>query len=261
MIKNIIFLFLISITLNLFSQEDFTEDSLYIEPIDTNQYYSGFIIQAHSSPFFTTNFFSMPKTRDYTNPIDPEDMYTEYSGYMVGLNLGYTTKDWLVISGINFSKHSANFSVTESKEIIVGNDTTITPITTSSLNDYQNIQIPVSFGYVNYFGNWALTIKAGLFFSINLINDGYTYDFKNKEIVELKDNFSPVLISYSLSASLKYQLSKKLRVFVEPYYISGVNSIWPDSPIYAWKQVHYGAALGIEFLINNKSDDALEIEE
>ena len=208
MIKNIFFLFLISIGLSLYSQDEFDEDSLYTEPIDTNHYYSGFIIQAHSSPFFTSNFFSMPKTRDYTNLIDPEDMYTEYSGYMAGLNFGYTTKDWLVVSGINFSKHSANFSVTEQKELIVGNDTTIIPITTSALNEYQNIQIPISFGYVNNFGKWALTIKAGLYLSINIMNDGYTYDFKNKEIIELKDNFSPVLLSYSLSASIKYQLYK-----------------------------------------------------
>jgi predicted porin len=83
-----------------------------------------------------------------------------------------------------------------------------------------------------------------------MIEEGLTYDYKKKDVIDIKDNYNKLQMSYSLSANLKYQLTEKLNLFVEPYYNSGINSIWKDSPVYAWKRISYGVFLGVEYLID-----------
>ncbi len=235
------------------------EDSLGIEPIDTNHYYSGFFIQAQSSPYFSNNFYARTKTGDYQDPIDIENMYNEYSGYTVGMSFGYTSKDWLVLTGLQFSKRASEFNVTEQKQLIVSQDTTDLNLETHFVNRYHQLNIPISFGYVNYLGHIELVIKAGLSLGLNVINDGYTYNFEDKEVILLKENAAPIIVSYMLSANIKYLINNRLRIFAEPYYISGINSIWKNSPIYAWKQIHYGCSFGVEYLLmkNEKSPNVL----
>ncbi len=225
------------------------EDSLGIEPIDTN-YYSGFFVQVYSSPYFSNNFYARTQTNDYQDPIDIQNMYTEYFGYTAGLSFGYTARDWLLVTGLLYSKRAAEFNVLEQKQLIVGQDTTDLILKTHFINQYRQLNIPISFGYVSYFGRVELAIKAGVSIGVNLINDGYTYDFKNKDVILLKENAAPINISYTLSANVKYLINDRFRIFAEPYYMSGINSIWKDSPIYAWKQVHYGCSFGIEYLIS-----------
>lgn len=227
------------------------DDSLEIELVDTNTYYSGFILQAHAAPFLTTNLYARTNINDYSNPINPKSLTEEHPAYLVAVNFGYVSNDWIALTGIHFTDRSADYTLVEDREIIVGDDTNTVEVEISYLNTYQDIHFPLSFGYITNFGKWSLAIKAGVYFSVNLAKDGYTYDFSKKEIIRLEENFSSFLVSYSLDASLKYQFSEKLGVYIEPYYISGINSIWKESPVYAWKQIHYGIAVGLEYNIND----------
>jgi len=252
--KEILFSFLILVSLIVFSQED----SLDIEPIDTNTYYSGFIVQLQTAPYFSNNFYTRTDLSEYINDIDPKSMYQEQAGYIVGLNLAYVTTEWSLKTGLHYSKHNSLFSLTEEKDIVVGQDTSSQDIETSYMNKYQYLHVPIIFGYVSNWGKWSLTVNAGVFLSFNLVNDGLTYDFKKREIISLNENFNNFSVAYTLSANIKYPIDKNLRIYIEPYYISGINSIWEESPIYAWKQMHYGVALGIEFLLNNSETEIKE---
>jgi len=230
----------------LFAQQD----TLEIEDIDTNSYYSGFFVQAHCAPFFTSNLYTKTIIDSYTNPVNPNNLEKEQVSSLLGINLGYLSKDWIVLTGIHFTHRKSDFHLEETQEIISGDDTSTTTISIDYLNQYQDIHIPLSFGYITNFNKWSLAIKAGIYFSVNLKNDGYTYDFKEKELINLNENFSTFLVSYSLDASLKYQYNKRWSIFFNPFYISGINSMWKESPIYAWKQIHYGLSIGLEYNIN-----------
>jgi len=227
------------------------EDSIACEPIDTTHYYQGFFIQAHVAPFFTHNLYTRTSINDYTNPINPNSLTTEHPAYLVGVNVGYQTRDWVALVGLHYSERTADYKLVEDREIIVGDDTNVVEVEVNYVNRYQDINIPISFGYLTSFGRWSLAIKAGVYFSFNIFNDGYTYDFDKKEVIRLEENFAPFLVSYSLNAALKYKISNKWKVYAEPYYISGINSMWSSSPIYAWKQIHYGLAVGVEYSIKD----------
>jgi len=234
----------------IFVQLGFAQnDSLYTEQEDTNTYYSGLMLQVFSGPLFTNNLYTKTNLNHYSNPIDPKSLNTERISYLLGVNIGYLSQDWVFSTGIHFSDRSADYTLIENKEIIQGEDTNTVQLTVNYINRYKDLHIPLSVGYVSHWNRWILTIKTGIYLSINVFNDGYTYDFQTKELIILNDNLSKFLVSYSLDASLKYQLNSKLGVFVEPYYISGMNTMWKDSPVYAWKQIHYGLTLGLEYFI------------
>jgi len=240
-----IILFLISSQF-IFAQQD----SLEINTLDTNSYHTGFIIQAHIAPFLTTNLYTKTIIDDYSNPINPNSLNKEHPTYLTGVNFGYNDKDWLVLTGLHFTNRSSDYHLEENSEIISGDDTSIVTTVVDYTNKYQDLHIPLSFGYITYFNKWILAVKAGIYFSINLKNDGYTYDFKEKKLILLNENLSTFLVSYTIDASLKYQFGEKTAVFFNPFYISGINSMWKESPVYAWKQIHYGLSIGLEYHIN-----------
>ncbi len=242
-----LFILLIITTQLLFAQTD----SLKNNPADTTKYYNGLIVQIQAAPIFTNNLYTRTNLDDYSNSINPSSLNKEHISYLIGANIGYISKDWLIITGLHFTNHSSDFHLKEEKEIISNNDTNTTIIKINYTNRSQNLSIPLSFGYITNINKWSLAIKAGIYFDICLTYDGYTYDFKEKELINLEDNFSTFLISYSIDAALKYQFNNKIGLFLNPFYISGINSMWKNSPVYAWKQIHYGLSIGIEYRINN----------
>lgn len=252
--KIVFFISLFLTTPFLIAQEennylDENSDSIEIEQPDTNHYYQGFFIQAMAAPYFTSNVFTRTNINDYNNPVDMASLYTEKPSYIMAVNFGYTAKDWLVHTGIQYTKTSSDFCLVEARDVIVGNDTSTVDVQTEWVNRYEYLHVPLAFGYVMHYNHWTADIKAGMYFSFNLSKEGYTYDFSKKELILLEENFNPVLISFSLGANLKYQFTNRFRIFLEPYYISGINSIWKSSPVYAWKQIHYGASIGFEYLL------------
>lgn len=211
------------------------------EEPDTNHYRTGFYLQAKFSPVLTYNVFTSTTIETYNGTVDPKTMYTERMSYVPSLNLGYASRYVDLNLGFVYLFYTERFLVNNY------DSTQLKNYGYSRTNTYQYLCLPLTVAYVIHLNRFRMNLGAGFLLGINLQKDGLTYDFAKKEVIDLDDNFSPVNFSMHLSLATHYELNSKLTIFAEPFYTTGVSSIWESNPIYAWKRSHVGVFLGLQY--------------
>jgi len=236
---------LIAIVFKLSAQNEISIDSTY-NSSDTNNF-KGFSIELLASPLFYNNMYTKTTLTRYYGTA-PEEMSKSKIGQIFGFKAGYINNNWLYQSGILYSSFKEEFSTVDTNYL--NSDTILTNI--SKTNTYQYIYIPLNIGYVSNYKKFTFIISAGVNLGFNIYNEGLSYDFSIKKQIPLYKNYNWFEFQYSLSATIKYRLTDQLNLIAEPFYNSGMNSLWKESPIFAWKRIQYGCYIGIEFLIRDK---------
>lgn len=239
----LLFFFLIAI-FKLSAQNEISIDSTYF---GNKTSFKGFSIEILASPLFFNNMYTKTTLTQYKGT-SPEDMSKSKIGQLFGFKAGYINNNWLSQSGILFGTFKEEFNTVDTSYI--NNDTIITKITKD--NAYQYLYLPLNIGYISNYKHFTFILKAGVNLGFNIHNEGLTYDFSIKKQIPLYDNYNWFEFQYSLSATVKYHLTDRLNLIAEPFYTSGTNSLWKESPIFAWKRIQYGCYIGIEFLIPEK---------
>ena len=225
-------------------------DATNVNSHDTSNF-KGYSIEILGSPLFYNNMYTKTTLTQYKGT-SPEKMSNSKIGYLTGFRAGYINNNWLYQSGIIYSTFQESFNTTDTSYLSNKDTNNIIVTNITKDNFYQYLYVPLEIGYINKIKKITLIIKAGVNLGFNIYKEGLTYDFSVKKQIPLYDNYNGFEFQYSLSATIKYQLNDNINLIAEPFYTSGMNSLWKESPVFAWKRNQYGCYLGIEFLIREK---------
>ncbi|MBN2668235.1 MAG: hypothetical protein JXR60_03315 [Bacteroidales bacterium] len=239
---------------NILAQEELNfEDVENIETDTIVPFYTGWMIELKASPLFTFNSYTKTQYESYTHEVSPNNMYDPQMSVISHLGLAYYGKNWGIHSGLSYFPLKENFVVYESNSKLVGVDSLTTIDRIKGVNTYNYLSIPLTVSYVIYLKRFQIDLRAGLQFNVSVSKDGLTYDFKEKKVIDLADNYQAFQAALAIGMGLRYVVKDNFFIVVDPFYITGINSIWKDSPIYAWKRSHIGAMVGIAYGFSPKA--------
>ena len=200
-------------------------------------------VQLLGTPLFYNSMYTSTTLTQYGG-IQPQELTKSNMGYVLGTQVAYITNNWLFQSGLLYSSITENFEFNDTSDNITTH--------INKNNQYRYLNVPINVGYIINSTHFSFEIKSGITFGINIYKEGLTYDFAIKKIIPLDANFTTLELQYSISTVIKYRLSNTINIIAEPFYTSGINSLWDETPFFAWKRIRYGCYLGIEFLFNQK---------
>lgn len=238
-------------------------------------------IEIYGSPDYTTKSIMQNNASNaYLQKIDSSQ--TMYGGFTAGVRIAKNIgEDFMFKAGLQYSQANELFNrktvneirtttvITARTIVRPQGDTTISDTSSvtqigysikKAINQYKNIEIPVTLGYefIKKDSKWKVGLNTGVIVNITSWASGETLDTAYN-VVPISSNKGSSGVVYKTkagvslyaSASIIREVNKKVEVFAEPYFRYGLSNTTTDV---GYSQ-HFNAAgltFGVRLKLNNK---------